>query len=805
MIRVRSCVHGIVSGARPAILALVCMMLLPAAAVAQSYTYSRVQVDGIVRIDVDSVLRFAELPASGTVSAAKLSAGYRGLAESGQFEDIAIEVRDRTLFIAVTEYPTINEIAIEGNERLKDDVLTPLIKSESRRVYNPALAEEDASAIADAYRVAGRYAATVTPKIIRRTENRVDLVFEVIEGRVIETERIGFIGNEIYSSHRLRRVLSSKQAGILRTFVRSDTFLAERIELDKELLEEFYLERGYLDFRILSVTSELTTERDAFFVVFTIHEGQQYRFGNVTVETDVSGLDIEAYAAQSKIRGGDIYSPKAIVADSQRMEFLAAQEGRAFVRAVPSIDRDDFELRADITFSLELGERAFLERIDIEGNSTTLDRVVRREFEIAEGDPYNQRKVDEAVTRIRRLGHFSTVEATTLPGSSPDRVVVVVSVEERLTGSLSFGATYSKDDGVSGTISLSESNLLGRGQFLSFGISTGNDSSYDLTFMEPHFLDRDVEFRLETSYVRTNTDNEQYSTTQWSFQPSVRFFISDTSRLQLGVGLSSYELSGVTSSSKILVDDFLRGKGDNVSARYLLDYDSRRAAFNPEIGIAFEGGQKFTYGTNDNSVAIRSTALLGGYTTLFSEDVRVSAELEMGILNSSGGPSRLRDRFHMSNRIMRGFAANGIGPRDFELQDSVSGDTILNDFGTKEYHVPLGGNYFAVTRLESRFPLGASQDVGISGGVFLDAGSIWGLDDTRCGNYNAAFLHDQPTTETRKALCTVDDSMHLRSAVGFSLFWTSFLGPFRFNFAHDLKSQPYDTPQAFNIELASTF
>ena len=843
---------------RLVVLLAVCSLFMATEAQAQTYRYSNVVIIGNARIDDSSVLRFANLPASGSVSAARLNDGYRGLTESGQFDDIAIDHTGNTLEIRLTEFPTINQIAIEGNDRLEDEQLMTLVQSKPRHVYSPALAEEDANRIADAYRLSGRFAATVTPKIIRRSDNRVDLVFEVFEGRVIETERISFVGNQVYSSNRLRRELSSKQAGIFRTFVQTDTFVAERIEIDKAQLDEFYKSRGYLDFEILSVNSEVTTERDAFFIVFHIREGKRYRFGRITTTSDVPGIDAAEYAAQSRIRTGDVYSPKQLQDTVRRMEFLAVKQGHLFIYARPILTRDYINQTVSIELRLVRGDRRFVERIEIEGNSTTLDRVIRRQFDIAEGDPYNPREVEEAVTRLRSLGLFDRVNVAAEPGSAPDQLVVRVRVEESLTGSLSFGASYSKDDGIAGNIVLSERNVLGRGQFLSFGISTGEDDSYELTFIEPHFLDRDVQFSLDTSYVTTVTSAGNYSTTQWRIEPAIRFPISETTRLRLGIALSSYELEQRFTQSFVLDQDYKRGKGDNVSASYLLDYDSRRSAFNPNIGITFTGGQRFTYGTRDDSTAIRSTGLLGGHTTLFNEDVTVTMELEAGALIASGGPSRLRDRFHMRQGIMRGFASNGIGPRDFRLNRRKGGTygefnpaaDYNYDPGSKAYNVPLGGNYYAVSRIESRFPLGSTSETGLSGGIFFNIGSIWGLDDTRCGNYlfkpydpdpdNKIIVynmdrepvnnlgevvdrneenfddlvakrpHDRrdsryPDNDRDKADCTIDDSMNLRSAVGFSLFWKSFLGPFRFNFTKDLKSEPYDTPQSFSIELASDF
>ncbi len=783
-----------------AICGLLCI-LLPVAAAGQSYSYSDIIVEGNTRIDADSVIRISELPGSGTVSAAGLNAAFRRISDAQLFEEFAIAPRGRQLVISVVEFPTINEISIEGNERIKDEALVGLVRSQPRHVYNPALAEADATAIAEAYRVGGRFAATVTPKIIRRSGNRVDLVFEVFEGKVIETERISFVGNDVFSEGRLRRVVASKQAGIFRTFVRSDTYIAERIEADKALLEEFYTDRGYIDFEVLSVTSELTTERDAFFLVFKIREGQMYRFGDVTAATEAAGIDVEEFASHTRIVAGDVYTPKLVQETVRRMEFLAAGYDMPFIRARPEPIRDDLARIVDIRFDLVRDSKIFVERIEIEGNTTTLDRVIRRQFDIVEGDPFNPREIEEAEARINRLGFFSSVDVTTERGSTGNHVVVRVSVEEKPTGSLSFGATYAKADGVAATVNLSESNLLGRGQFLSFGIETGSSKSYSLTFVEPYFLDRrDVEFQLRTSYSSVDGGATSYSTKQWRIDPSLRFFINENTRLRVGVGLSTYKIDEVRSRSFILEEDFNRGRGDTISANYLVDFDSRRTAFNPRHGIIFRGGQDFAYGTKDKTSAITTTGLLGGQTTILNEEVTLTGELEGGILTASGGPSRIRDRFHMHGGIMRGFAANGIGPRDFTLARARDKEAPP----TRTYHTALGGNYFAAMRLESRFPLGVSEELGLAGGLFLDAGSIWGLDDKRCANYGRyAVGPDQDSVIGEN--CLIDDRMHLRSAAGFSLFWTTLLGPLRFNFAKDLRSQPYDERQSFNLELESSF
>jgi outer membrane protein insertion porin family len=327
--------------------------------------------------------------------------------------------RGGTLVIRVVEFPTINRIAIEGNRRIDDDDLVGILQSQARRVYSPATAEQDAAAIAEAYRVSGRLTATVNPVIIRRGDNRVDLVFEVTEGRVVETQRIAFVGNREYSDRRLRRVLESTQAGLFAAIIRSDTFIEDRIALDRQLADGFLPDRGYVDFQVLSVTPELTRARDAYFVTFNIREGQSFRFGDITVVSEIPEIDADEYAATMRIREGVTYSPRLVDNTITRMENLATQQGERFVRIEPRITRNDASLTLDIEFAITRGPRVFVERIDIEGNQTTLDRVIRRQFDTVEGDPFDPRAIRQAAERIRATGYFADVTVEGREGSRP--------------------------------------------------------------------------------------------------------------------------------------------------------------------------------------------------------------------------------------------------------------------------------------------------------------------------------------------------------------------------------------------------
>ena len=391
----------------------------PQAADAQTYRFDSVSVEGNRRVEPGTILTYAGIERGQTVSAGELNAAYQRILDSGLFESVSVEPAGNRLRITVSEYPTINKIAFEGNNRLKDDELRGFIESSPRQVFNPDKAERDAATLSEAYVQNGRIAARVNPRIIRRSENRVDLVFEIFEGKKIEVQRIGFVGNRAYSDRRLRRVVQSKQAGLLRALIEKDTFVEDRIAFDRQVLTDFYQSRGYVDFRITGVNAELTREKDAYFITFNIQEGQQFSFGDLTTISEVDGVEPAAYQDTLKIRPGVTYSPTLIENSIARMERLAIKEGRDFLRVEPRITRNERALTLDMEFALVRGPRVFIERIDIKGNTTTLDRVIRRQFDTVEGDPFNPREIRAAAERIRALNYFETADVNAREGIAP--------------------------------------------------------------------------------------------------------------------------------------------------------------------------------------------------------------------------------------------------------------------------------------------------------------------------------------------------------------------------------------------------
>ena len=740
-------------------------------ALAQTYQISEIRVVGNERVDSATVANTLGLPQGQPVSAGELNAAYQRLSSAGLFETVSITPQGGTLLVEVTEFPAVRRISFEGNRRIDDEELTALIGSVPNRVYNPSQAEEDARAIAAAYEARGRLAATVTPRIIRRANGRVDLIFEIAEGGIVEVERISFVGNQAYSDRRLRRALATKQAGLLRQIIQSDTYVADRVPYDQQLLRDFYLARGFIDFTINDVSTEFARDRDAFFIQYNITEGQSWSFNRVTTTTTVPGLNAAEYADAIGIDAGQTYTPTAVDAAAERLEERASRAGLSFVRATPQITRNPQTQTLDLNFLLERGPRVFVERIDIEGNQTTLDRVIRRQFDTVEGDPFNPREIRAAAARIRALGYFTTVEAEGREGSSPDQVVIDVDVEEQPTGSLSLGGSYSSDSGFGVNLGFTERNFLGRGQTLSFDITSGtNSNSAEFTFIEPYFLGRDLRAGFDVFYRETDYDEADYNTRTVGISPSVTFPVSENGRLQVRYRLAEDTLEDVGDDiSPIIAAD--EGSAISSALGYTYSYDTRRSGIDPDSGLVLRFGQDFA-GLGGDVNYIKSVAFGGYETTAFSEEVNIRAVVEGGHITSFGDSDsvRLTDRFFLSTSQLRGFEPLGVGPRDLVTDDA------------------LGGNNYAVARVEADFPIGLPEEYGIRGGVFMDAGTVWGLDNTEGADGE-----------------TVDDSAILRSSVGVSLFWDTPFGPLRFNLAEAIASEDYDNPRTFNVSLSSSF
>ena len=741
---------------------------------ANTFRLNSIEVNGNKRISNAAIVNYSRLILNKQVSSEDLSTAYTKILNTGLFKDVSFKQVDRNLIITVEEYPTINEISFEGNKKFTDEKLSSYIETRSRYVLSPSALEADVAELKNVYRNSGRLSARIDPKVIKLSDNRVDLIFEIYEGSVVEIERINFVGNRNFSDRRLRRVLSSKQAGLFRKIISRDNLINEKISLDKKLLSDFYKNRGFANFKINDVSSELSEEKDGFFITYNITEGPQFSIGKIKLNSNLEEIVPSAYSRFIDLNFGEIYSPNEIRKNVSNLEEKLQEIGFEFIRVRPIITPNMTNLAMDVELLFEKGQRLFVERIDISGNTATLDRVVRRQFFILEGDPFNQRKIKAAENRIRALGLFSDVSVNVLSGSEDTQVIIDVEVVEQPTGSLTFGAGYSNETGLGGIIEYGERNFLGRGQNLSFSIKSGRDDQlYELSFYEPMFLRNDLGFGLDLSAKDTNQQNASYDTKNLEFQPYITFPLGDKSKIRIEYSIAQTDLSNPVNVGSIITNEVNEGEITSSSIGFVYSYDTRPQKGSVEDGVIYRVGQEFM-GLGGDKTGLKTTIKAVVQKNTFRDDLKLSAEFEGGILTFTEGNSRVIDRFFLNSRKMRGFEAGGLGPR--ECLNGVCG-VSKND--------ALGGENFAVARFEAEFPLGLPDEYGLSGGLFYDVGNLWSLTKT-----NTDVLYEDGAW---------------RQAVGASIFWKTPIGPLRFNFSDVLSKELYDRDESFDLTISTRF
>ncbi|MBZ0216777.1 MAG: outer membrane protein assembly factor BamA, partial [Fimbriimonadaceae bacterium] len=452
-------------------------------------TIQRIDVRGNTRVEQQTVISYLRLNVGDRYDSLRADESFKALFATGLFADVRIFMEVSVLVVSVTENPVINRVAFEGNRKVKDKTLEQEVESRARVVFTRARVQSDVQRILTIYRRSGRFGARVEPKVIQLPQNRVDLVFEIDEGDKTEVTRINFIGNHAFSDKDLREEITTRESGLLSFLKTNDVYDPDRLAADQELLRRFYLNNGYADFRIISAVADLDRENNAFFITITIDEGPLYTFGDVSIESDVNSLDPNELEGFVLTRPGDDYSLEALDKTLEDLTLAVSRLGFAFAQVRPRGDRDPVTQTISVVYVVEEGARVYIERIDITGNTRTHDEVVRREFDMVEGDPYNRVLIDRAERRLNALGFFEKVVITRAPGSAPDRVVINVLVEDKSTGNFSIGAGYSTDDGILGDISITERNLLGRGQYVRVALSlSGKRTDFDISFTEPYFM-----------------------------------------------------------------------------------------------------------------------------------------------------------------------------------------------------------------------------------------------------------------------------------------------------------------------------
>ena len=515
------------------VILLLSFSILPNKAHTQETLVSSINVDGNKRISSDTIVSLSKVQVGSAYSPTQLNSALQSIKKSSYFKTVDISIVNNILNINVIENPTINSISFEGNKSLSDINLNELITSKQRQTLLISQVEKDTDKIATAYADTGRISAIVTPKVIELSDNRVDLVFEITEGRITEVEKITFTGNRVFSDLRLKGVIATKQAGIFRRFIKSDTFVKDKLDYDIDLLRNFYINKGFIDFEVQS-SVELTREKDAFLINYNIKEGQKYSFSEIKFDTSKLNIDEKSLDKINRIKNGSKYDRRRVTKLIDEIDIYLAKNGFNFFEPVPVVSRNDENLTMDVEIQINETRKVFVERIEVEGNSTTLDEVIRLQFDFVEGDPFNRRKVLEAVDKIRGLGFFSNVETSTRNGSAPEKIIIEVKLTEKPTGSLGIGAGYNSSDGTVATFNVNERNFLGKGQTVKLDLSTSKiEKQTELGFEDPSFLGRNLLAGISFGQTSTTPSSVPLSTDKLYFAPKIGFPLSRDSKLTI--------------------------------------------------------------------------------------------------------------------------------------------------------------------------------------------------------------------------------------------------------------------------------
>jgi outer membrane protein insertion porin family len=723
-----------------------------------------IRIEGTQRIEPETVRSYMRVNPGDPFDPLRLDQSLKNLFSTGLFADVTLRREADALIVSVVENPIINRISFEGNDRLEDDALAAEVSLRPRVVFTRTKAQNDTQRLLEIYRRSGRYAATVEPKVIQLPQNRVDLVFEINEGPLTTIEAINFIGNRVFSDSKLRDQITTAETAFWLIFTANDTYDPDRLTFDRELLRRFYLKEGYADFRVVSVVAELLPDREGFIVTFTVEEGERQKFGKIDVATTLPRLDPQAMREHVLAEEGEWYNAELVEQTINNLTEIVGNLGYAFVDIRPRAERDRENRLIHVTFEIEEGPKVFVERIDIQGNERTLDRVIRREFRLVEGDAFNTAKLRRSRQRIRNLGFFRTVDVETQQGSTPDKTVVAVEVEEQSTGDLTFGAGFSTSAGPVGNAGIRERNLLGRGQDLRLNFTlSGEQSQIDLSFTEPYFLGRNLAAGFDVFRIESDDDERSFDLERTGASLRTGFNYNENLRHVLRYTLENQNITNVDADAPLLVKGEAGSFLESTVSHELL-WDTRDSRFDPREGLALRLRNEVAGLGGD--VFFLKSSVGGEYHYPIGDDWTISVDGEVGNMFGLGQDTRISNRYFIGGGNCRGFAFAGVGPRDRPTEDA------------------LGGKNFYTGTLELGFPLGLPEEFDIRGRIFTDVCSAWDLD---------------------KSNANVLDENTPRISVGTGISWQSPFGPIILDLGFAVIDEDFDQNELLNFSFGTQF
>lgn len=757
---------------------------------AYAQTVGRIIVEGNQRIETETVLSYMQIGPGDPFDSEKIDESLKTLFQTGLFSDVRIFRRGSNLVVVVEENPMINRVNFEGNSEVKDKDLEKEVELKERTMFTRAKVQSDVQRIITVYRRQGFYSARVEPKIIRLPQNRIDLVYEISEGVETKVSSITFVGNEAFSDSDLRSQITTAEHAWWKFMSTADRYDPDRLSYDRELLRRYYLKNGFADFRVISADAELAPDGESFYITFTVEEGPLYKVNSVAINKGDTNLDEEALRKAVRLTPGEDYDATKVDKSVENITIEAGKAGYAFAKVEPDIKKDEPNRSLDITYNVTEGPRTYIERIDIVGNTRTLDEVIRRELRLFEGDAYNRVLVERGRRRLTSLDFFEKIDIRDEPGSASDKVVLIVEVTEKSTGSLNLTAGYSTSDGVIGGISITERNLLGRGQNVRLDTQLSWDrQTVDFGFTEPYFLDMPMSAGFDLFGTRSSdTDTTSYDSTRYGGALRTGFRLDEWQSLSFKYTLARREIT---------IDDDLR---NDVSPAIL---DSEGVTWKSALSTGYvyddlDNPSKPTKGFRGKGVL--EVAGLGGdvyyasldtsayyFMPLLFDGVVLKLEANAGHMEPlTSDDIPIQDRFFKGSDTFRGFKRGGVGPR----MDNTRGDSDA-----------IGGQTYAIGTVETTFPLGLPDEFGLEGAVFSDFGTVFGAPEKSEAEGTGLCTSDGVNDES----CEVHDTMAFRLSVGAGVIWQSPFGPLRVDVAYPLMKTDYDEEELFRFSVGTRF
>ncbi len=729
-----------------------------------------IRIEGAQRLERETVLSYLTVASGDWVTEEKLDASLKALYATGLFADVSLAVEGDSLVVRIVENPIVNRVTFEGNDAITKEDLEKEVQLQSRLVYTLPKVQKDVQRLLDLYRRSGRFAATVDPKIVVLEQNRVDVVFEIVEGKHTGVRRIKFVGNEKFDESKLRGVINTEETAWWKFFTNSDFYDPDRVVYDRELLRRFYLNEGYVDFRVASSVAEMTPDREDFFLTFALDEGPRYKFGKISIVSEIKGLDGETLRQHLLTQTGDWYDADKAEKTVSKLSAVLGDLQYAFVDIAPEPDKHKDSLTVDLTYRIKPGQRVYIGRIDIEGNTRTLDKVIRREMQVAEGDPYNTSKIKRSEQKVRDLGFFEEVKVTPTEGAQPDRSDLKVEIKEKSTGEISLGAGFSSTDGPLGDFSIRERNFLGKGQDARLGATiSGVTKQFDFSFTEPYFMDRDLSAGFDVFHVRRDEQEQSsYDERNTGFALRMGYPLSERLRQAVSYTLREDRISNVPSTASRFVRNQV-GESMTSMVSQELAYDVRDSKIDPTEGFVTKLKTDIAGAGGDNKY-IRAKLTGTQFYSPFDNYV-FSLLGEVGVVKGLGEDVRINDRFFLGGDTLRGFAYAGVGPRDL----------------TGGVDDALGGNRYARSSLEMSMPTFMPDDLGFKAHLFVDAGVIGDCEE------------DPLPTETFM------DQEKIRASAGLGISWQSPFGLVRLDYAMPFIKQSYDETERIHFSFGTRF